>query len=448
MAIGMEQHENKESFYHLDMVCRYVAGNFGNPEIGSWTNGDYLRLSGILSRHTEIQLSPSTLKRIFGKLKTTDRYYPQKATRDGLAQYAGFAGWDEFVEKHPRPAKSGDGGSEVQGPPTKLPQPRAPKISWWPALILMAGACAIFGWQWIKHINHPATRSAGVHLVCSNPVGDNPHSAVFRLEMPEKFKGDSGKFHIVFGDGERDRPIRPGAVLTHYYEKPGRFYATLHYDSRVIDTVPVYLKTNGWTATANTITDTTRVYPLETPVFGPGGMAVTSPEVFASGIDTLHTFFVDFINTQEWDVSGDDFDLSANLTTSRLRPGIRCSQVTITLYGEKSRHELLLIKPGCVSWAYLKFSEKEIEGSGADLSPVGTDLTSGGIVHLKVAGKHAWLTINGKPLYDIAYQQPLGKLYGIRISFAGIGSVQHVVLKKPDGSVVFENGHPNNPNIR
>lgn len=441
MAHGMEQHENTASFYHLDMVCRYVAGNFGNPEIGSWTNGDYIRLSSILSRHTEIQLSPSTLKRIFGKLKTTERYYPQKATRDGLAQYAGFGDWDDFVSKHPRPSRSGDAQvAENPGPPTKLPQPRAPRISWWPALILMAGACAIFGWQWLKKMKPVHIRPAGAQLICSNPVGDNPHSAVFRLQLPDNFKGDKDRFVIAFGDGERDKPIRPGAVLTHYYEKPGRFYATLKYDSRPVDTVPVYLKTEGWTATASSLNDTTRVYPLETPEFGTGGMYTTPAALFASGIDTLHTFFVDFVNTQEWDVTGDDVELTARLTTSRLRPGIRCSQVMITLYGEASGHEMLLLKPGCVSWAHLVFSEKQTNGSQDDLSPVGTDLSGGGTVHLRIQKQHVELTVNDKPLYNITYEQPVGKLYGIRISFAGIGSIQHVMLKRPDGEVVFEDG--------
>ena len=35
---------------------------------------------------TSVQISPNTLKRIFGKLKTHERYYPQKATRDALVQ--------------------------------------------------------------------------------------------------------------------------------------------------------------------------------------------------------------------------------------------------------------------------------------------------------------------------------------------------------------------------
>ncbi len=304
----------------------------------------------------------------------------------------------------------------------------------------MAGACAIFGWQWWSNWRHRIDVPEGIQLVCSNPIGGNPHSAVFRVQVTNAFKGDSSGFLIQFGDRQRDQPILPGTVLTHYYEVPGRYYAVLRYKDLPVDTVAIYLKTQGWTATAWSYLDTTRVYPLEAPAFGPTGMTAHPQQLFRAGIDTLHTFLVDYINTQEYDITGDDFELTSRLTTSPPRPGIRCSQVIITLYGEKSRHEMLLLKPGCVSWAHLMFSEKRIDGRREDLSPVGTDLTSGGKVHLEIKDKHAYLRVNDQPLYDIAYEQPIGKLYGVRISFAGIGSVQYISLRKPDGSVVFEDG--------
>ena len=97
------QYETAESFYYLDICCRSVADKFGQPQISEWKNGDYINLSSTLSHHTQVYISPNTLKRIFGKLKTTDRYYPQKATRDALVRYAGYEDWTGFVQKHPRP---------------------------------------------------------------------------------------------------------------------------------------------------------------------------------------------------------------------------------------------------------------------------------------------------------------------------------------------------------
>ncbi|HTL09466.1 MAG TPA: hypothetical protein VL307_14445, partial [Chitinophagaceae bacterium] len=100
MAIENEQPVTGQSFYYLEICCRLVAEKFGKLPISSWTNSDYLRLSGKLLRQTSVTLSASTLKRIFGKLKTPERYYPQKATRDALAVYAGYKSWDDLIVHH------------------------------------------------------------------------------------------------------------------------------------------------------------------------------------------------------------------------------------------------------------------------------------------------------------------------------------------------------------
>ena len=97
MKAGNGQYEIKQSFYHLDISCHSIADKFGKPVFAEWTNGDYIRLSSILLHATSVQISPNTLKRIFGKLKTPERYYPQKATRDALVQYLGYGDWDLFV---------------------------------------------------------------------------------------------------------------------------------------------------------------------------------------------------------------------------------------------------------------------------------------------------------------------------------------------------------------
>ncbi len=82
--------EQTWSYYYLERCCQRVAETYGREEWSEWTNGDYILLSRILFRKTRVQISPNTLKRIFGKIKTDARYYPQKATRDALAAYAGF----------------------------------------------------------------------------------------------------------------------------------------------------------------------------------------------------------------------------------------------------------------------------------------------------------------------------------------------------------------------
>lgn len=448
MITENEQYESKESFYHLEICCRHAAEKYGKPIISEWINGDYIKLSGKLSRHTEVYISASTLKRIFGKLKTSGRYYPQKATRDALANYTGFTDWETFIQKHPRPAKHEEG---KLNPSVNSPiEPSFPKNSnnsrkliRWLLLIILLVACGIVFWQLQKKDKEVILQSGEAKLICNNPEGESPHSAVFKLQLQAGFSASTEKFTIDFGDGHFERKILPGFLVTHYYEVPGRYYAVLKYNSLGLDTIPIYLKTNGWSATATIQHDTTRVYPINGILFKSGNILVTPNELLHAGVDTNRTFFVHFANTKPLAISGDDFELSTKVTTSLPRPGIRCSQVNITLYGEKSDHVVVIIKPGCVSWAYLRFSEIFKDGEREDLGSLGTDLTKGGKIKLQVINKKVKIWVNDKMVHQNKYEIPLGKLYGIKFTFAGIGMINEFYLTDLKSGKLFFDGFKN-----
>jgi len=448
MLVENEQNKNEQSFYYLDLCCHYVGEKYGNILITNWTNGDFVKLSSLLSQKTEIHLSPSTLKRIFGKLKTTERYYPQKATRDALASFAGFKDWEIFVEKHPRPVVQKEKIQEIE--PKEIPAAQIPgtdvpnNISssnkkWLWALIVLPVASILIGvWQMQKK-DFPVIGQAT--LICKKPEGGAPYSASFKIQLTKKFSGDPEKFTIDFGDGKTENKIFHNALFTHYYEVPGRYYAVLKYSGLPLDTASIYLQTNQWTATASMEHDTTRVYPVKSnDLFKNRDLEVTANELFRSGVDTNSTFFVDFTNTKPLNISGDNFELTANVTTSQSRPGVRCSQVNIDVYGEKSKHYIELIKPGCVSWAHLQFSDIILDGATSDLSFIGADLSQGSIIKMYVHDKKVELFINERLVYETTYHFPLKKIYGVSVTFSGIGTVHNLVLKDLKTDVTFCEG--------
>lgn len=63
-----------------------MAIKVGQKDISEWKNSDFINLGRQLHEQTKINLSEHTLKWIFGKLKTSSRYFPQKATRDAMVQ--------------------------------------------------------------------------------------------------------------------------------------------------------------------------------------------------------------------------------------------------------------------------------------------------------------------------------------------------------------------------
>ncbi|CCH51193.1 hypothetical protein BN8_00109 [Fibrisoma limi BUZ 3] len=437
-------------YYHLEHCCQLVSETYGKPERTAWTNGDYVRLGQILFRKTGVQISPNTLKRIFGKIKTDSRYYPQKATRDALASYVGYLDWDRFVEAQSRPEPLVEPPTEeLPKLPTVLPvaavnqpvasgkKPHVNRRFWLVGLVVLVVSAV-----GILVSNSPIAKQGAptaIRLICKNPVGENPHSANLQIEGLEQFVDRSARYLIEFGDGKR-KPVDTTTILyNHYYEKPGRYFAVLKRGAQNLDTATIFLPTRGWAATAYMMYDTTRVYPIELPdLFVSGKRSISAVETAQAGIDTNRTFFIEFANTQVTDIDADNFELTTHVVTSPTRTGVRCSQVGVTVYGESSKHSFDVIKPGCVYWSQIQLSEQVKWGQRDDLRFLGADLRTGGTLALRVINQRAHVFINGRQVYEASYKQPLHRVYGVNIRFAGIGTINSFSLKDLKTGKVFD----------
>lgn len=409
-----EQAENPLFFQLLDICCQKIAEEVGNKQVSDWTNSDYVRLSGLLQRKTKVQLSESTLKRIFGKSKTSTRYYPQKATRDALAQFVGCRDWYEFELRN-------EVSNEKTSPNIK--ESRFPRKWLWYGISLISAL--VIGFLMFRATPISDQRINKVKLYCLNPEGQTPHSAIFKLKTEGELPDSLSLFTVSFGDSRARRADFRDSLVNHYYEVPGRYYPVLYHQKRILDTGYVYLQTQGWTATASVQNDTTRVYPILGNHFRPNKpIKISTKEAFRAGIDTNRTFFIAFANVKPTQISGDNFELSGRFTTSPIRAGVRCSQVDIFIYGEKNKHNFGLIKPECSAWISYQFSENSKEGQKYDLRPLGHDLTNGANVNLKVVHQKVSLMVNDKEVFTTKYNKPIGKIMGVKILFAGIGQFE------------------------
>ncbi|WP_316794508.1 hypothetical protein [Pedobacter frigoris] len=427
------QPENSVFFQQLDVCCQKVAMKVGKKNITEWKNSDYIALSGMLYRQTKVNLSENTLKRIFGKLKTSTRYYPQKATRDALAQFIGFRDWYEFELMHPVSSLKQEPESEHKIISDEPEAVSAAVSNQKKPIFKLTIALALFiGIGFSIYYNYVYTSIfSEVELVCLNPNGINPHSALFRLDAKNKLGDKPSAFSIDFGDGRKRKRFVSEDLINHYYEMPGRYYPVLYYgDNKIMDTTSVYLQTQGWTATASVPKDTTRVYPIEKDVFEQNNTyAVTPIEVRSAGVDTSSTFFIYFANVKPTEISGDNFELNADVKTSHNRQGVRCSQLDLVIYGEFDRHFLAIIKPECVAWSSYGFSENQKDGGTSDLRDLGHNLSGGANLKLRVVNKKASLYIDNKLVFHTSYNKPIGKVMGVKIIFSGIGEFKNFRLK-------------------
>ena len=104
--------------------CRkQVEAKLGWGDSKGWTNADFETLSEKILQETGVNLSTSTLKRLWGKVKYDS--VPQVATLNALARFAGYENFREFEIAHKKntiPAEPNTPVAPVALPPYTQPR--------------------------------------------------------------------------------------------------------------------------------------------------------------------------------------------------------------------------------------------------------------------------------------------------------------------------------------
>ncbi|ARS40179.1 hypothetical protein CA265_11150 [Sphingobacteriaceae bacterium GW460-11-11-14-LB5] len=413
------QPHNQPALDAMDICCQKLIEKMGDKAIEDWRVSDYNSLSSQLGKQTKVYLSVNTLKRLFGQLKTPQRYFPQKATRDALAQFIGYRDWQEFELVHaavkPVPVKTEvDKPIEEVSIPTEIKPKTSRKYTYISifAIIILVLTGSFFIWK----------SSAGpidAKLVCENPVGNVPHTAVFKLKSGTSVNNNE-EFKIDFMDEALPSAISGKKEVAKFFRNPGVVYATLLYQDKPIDTVAVYMRTKGWVA--NSGNDTSRAYPIAgLKPLNPKNIYVSKEQLDSAGLATNKPFLVGYSNIKPSNISGDNFSFTCRVFSEQSRPGTQCVETTVIILGEKHRHLLTLNRASCVAFSQYKFSEKRVQGSEQFLGALAFDPLNGGDIEIRVENKKAAVILNGKKVLTTSYERSIGKVMGIKILFSGIG---------------------------
>lgn len=89
---------------NLEICKKAIEAKLNWGDSASWLNYDFEKLNEKIFAETNVQLSVSTLKRIFGK--TSYRSSPSLTTLNTLARFIGFSDWREFTQSYVPAASS------------------------------------------------------------------------------------------------------------------------------------------------------------------------------------------------------------------------------------------------------------------------------------------------------------------------------------------------------
>ncbi|MFK7772036.1 MAG: hypothetical protein AB8F94_07845 [Saprospiraceae bacterium] len=373
-----------------------------------WHNDVFIELSGAIQEHTKILLSPTTLKRVWGKVNYQSS--PSINTLNTLAQFAGYLNWRDFKNK-----------SEIEPIHPKLPKGKALGY-----LTILFISLAFF--LLATRSNHQKKEGFDFSKMefSSRPITKGlPNSVVFDFDLKE-VKSDS-VYIQQFWDRTKTIKLKPNQTqATGQYYFPGYFRAKLLVDGDIKQEHDLFIKSEGWLGTIDY--DPVPKYFEEKRVLKNNLVLPKNAleEIASSEQPLVSTFhFVDDLG----EISGDNFLLETSFRNIYHDKWAVCSSTRLVILGTEGAMIIPFSIPGCVSEIGVMLNDVYLSGKENDLSMFGTDLSQFKNIEVHVENKNVTVSINDKNIYTGQYSDPIGNIVGIRYRFLGAGEVDFLKLR-------------------
>lgn len=402
--------------------------NWGANE--QWTNQDFELLSEEIYKKTNINLSITTLKRIWGKVDYQSS--PSTTTLNVLAQYLGYKHWRDFQNNHYKTA-----------PIETKEAPHSKKRSFKSifnqkvvvALVVIIGFSSLF---FLIDRRQVFFKAEEVTFSSKMVTTGLPNTVVFNYDV-SKVVADS--FHIQQSwDRRRRVRISPEeSQHTSFYYYPGYFHAKLIANDQIIKKHDVFVESNGWIGMIERFPEPIYIQELVTQDGGMLSADLANYKHTDEHYQDQH-FWIEYYFVKDLgQIDANNFEYECRIKNESVLGSV-CRESRISLMCTYGRFNIPLCQSGCVGNINLSLGDKYIQGKRNDLSGFGCHLTDWIDFKLKVVNKKCELYINDELIYKNEYTVDLGNIAGFKFKFNGVGSVDYVRLKNHENSMVFEDG--------
>ena len=378
-------------------------------------------ITKVVKDKSGISLSLSTLKRIW---KENSTQMPQPTTLNALVRVLDYNNWQEFKQ-----ANYIRRNFHTQ------------KIIWISTAFIVIILTAIMLIRFSKQERNSKVSAikinGPVYFSTKKTVTKGlPNTVIFNYDV-RNIKADSFYFQQTWNYNFR-KPIDPDgkAVTTIYYES-GYHKAYLMAGDSVVAMQPVYILSNGWEPHIYySERDLIPIYFEGEKFLENGTLHLDTLLLEKQHVDLSRYFYTRIVNSREFNVSSDNFNLVSRIKLDSLRYS-DCPWMNVIVVTEKNMFMVSLQKKGCEHYAYYKLGEIERSGSNNDLSALGCNVYEWQEVGIKVVNKSASIRINGKDCFNEKYKEDFGKIVALIYIFERTGSIDFVKLYNKDGNVAY-----------
>lgn len=407
---------------YLKQCREEIELKLGWPPSGQWRDFEFTELGDQIYVVTSVQLSTTTLKRIFGKVKYGS--LPSTSTLNALACYLGYDNWMAYK------------GREVSSPP-KSPRRFVLNKKTMVTMMALVTLVAILGFVFLSSSSSSSAIPVKDIIFSSKPLAKGlPNSVVFTVDL-KNIKSDDLLIQQSW-DSTKTVKLKPGqTTATGIYYLPGYFRAKLLVDKKMIKEHDLFIRSEGWMATIDN-------NPDPPTYLKPGELILdrnlsVSPQLLEKikKIERPTTLTYHLVQPFEG-LKSDDFILNTALQNVWSEGPAVCKTVKLFILCSRGAFIIPFTIPGCASDINLKLNDRTWEGKSNDLSAFSTDPAQRMQIRLEAKNRVFSIYLNGKLVSQQHYALDAGDIVGLRFSFLGAGEIDYVRLSSSNGKSFYD----------
>ncbi len=414
-------------------MCREdIEKSLGWGACAQWNNEDLELLSEKIWEKTNVKLSLSTMKRLWGKVKYEN--FPNSVTINALAAFLGYSNWRDFCNQHPLPEIKAINGLDKETTATDRERTNEGHLKIFTRInllrngVALAAILAVVAIAIIIYSKREKRQEVdSSYKFTSRKVTDNlPNSVVFTYAGTKR--ADSVMIQEDWDSTKLVKVDAAGEQHTSVYYYPGYFKAKLFVNNRVVKESPVVIHTKGWKAIADR--KPLPVYFNDSDINQKGFIGISAGQLEkALSTNDLNTKLIEFDNVREFPgIDSRDFTFEVTLRNASTVEECLCRQIRVVVLGTDDAIVLPLADAGCIAKLDLFTGDAPINGTDHDLSAFGCDFSKFQDLKCQVEGQMLKVFLNDKMVFTAPERKVLGHIVGTKIFFEGAGQVQHVKL--------------------
>lgn len=417
---------NKLDDFYLSKLLKHVEKKSCLMPSNEWKHSDYEKLSDLIFEKTKIQVSYTTLKRLYGNI--TYEGAPSISTLNALCQFCDYKDWYNYRNKN----KSNIFLISF------FKNSLLKKVFF--ALLILSTFTIIFYYFYNKiFINKLPKAIINKNYVfkIKNAEGITPHTAIMEYDFNNITLNDN-----IYFSAYNDKSISvlnlKNKLFNLQYFRPGVYKVFLHYKNIAFDSLQVKVFTNEWMGVIKNPNQNTDIYYNEKQIIKENTLNIPDENVYKKQA------VFNFVNYKNFNINSNNFCLSLKVISGNILPNSNCKELSIGIGGEAKKNNFLeinFVSPGCLSHAWQYFGNKIIDPEVNDVTMFGRVFSDWTTIKVNVKNNNIKIYIENQEIFSSEVPLLFGPIYFIRLKTNNGSRFDNVLLS--DDKVIYQDTFDN-----